>query len=72
MSVISGETSEFGAVSIRILRRFRLCLLKEAESYSYRSREIVGCDDKIVIQQMSHSKNFRNSVYNLKISFQGF
>jgi hypothetical protein len=71
---ILGKLSEFGAVSIRILREdFRLCLLKEAESYIYRSeREIVGHDDKIVIQQMSTFEEFpgNSKFYNLKISFQ--
>ncbi|HEX9667294.1 MAG TPA: hypothetical protein VGA95_12170 [Thermodesulfobacteriota bacterium] len=71
---ILGKLSEFGAFSIRILiEDFRLCLLKEAESYIYRSeQEIVGRNDKIVIQQMSTFEEFpgNSKFYNLKIAFQ--
>ncbi|MDA2921013.1 hypothetical protein MYX76_16250 [Desulfobacterota bacterium AH_259_B03_O07] len=54
------ELNLIGATSFKILNEgFRLRLLEEAETYSYKAEEeIVGSGDKIVRQQMSSFEDF--------------
>jgi len=69
------ELNLIGATSFKILNEgFRLRLLEEAETYSYKAEEeIVGSGDKIVRQQMSSFEDFpKGSLFiDLKKSFQG-
>lgn len=63
-----------GATSVRILTKgFRMSLLQEAETYTYKKEEeIVGSGDRIVRQQMAslHSFSEESDYVRLKKSFQ--